>query len=190
MLSFVCSYMLTFLLPFYLIQERRIGAAGAGLLLAGNAVARTIVAPLGGALSDRAGARMPQTLGMGMLAFGLVWLSRADDSSSLSTIIAAILLAGAGTGMFVSPNNTMIMDCAPQTQRGVAAGILATSRTFGMAMGVALAAAMLPAGHSGTTGFGVAGCIAIVGAALCVLARAQRFWPITAHMTRTITSRV
>lgn len=183
-LNFLCGYMLTFLLPFYLIQARHIGAATAGLLIAANALVRAVTAPFSGTWHDRIGSRLPVTLGLGVFACGLLMLSQLDERSSLAGIAVAITIAGIGSGMFVSPNNSMLMGAAPPSLQGVAAAILATSRTFGMAMGVAVASAILsPAlagrgdsGHAARlihgvdTGFAVAAAIALLGAILCLAA--------------------
>jgi hypothetical protein len=60
---------------------------------------------------------------------------------------------GLGTGTFISPNNSALMGSAPKTRQGIAAGILATSRNFGMVLGVGIAGAVfttvLAHGNSG-----------------------------------------
>jgi MFS family permease len=44
--------------------------------------------------------------------------------------------------MFISPNNSALMGSAPRNRQGIAAGILATARNFGMVLGVGLAGAV------------------------------------------------
>jgi hypothetical protein len=51
-------------------------------------------------------------------------------------------IIGLGTGTFISPNNSAIMGAAPLERQGIAAGILATSRSTGMVLGVGLAGAI------------------------------------------------
>src|SRR5262249_26241618 len=140
--SFLCGYALTFLLPFYLTRARHTGSLLVGVVLGAHALIRAVAAPLSGALSDRIGARAPGIWGMGTLAFGLGLLCRLDENSSIPGIVTAVLIAGLGSGIFVSPNNSMLMAAAPRSNYGVAAGILATSRTLGMSMGVGLAGAI------------------------------------------------
>ena len=52
-------------------------------------------------------------------------------------------ITGLGTGIFISPNNSALMGRAPRERQGIAAGMLATARNAGMALGVGLAGAVL-----------------------------------------------
>jgi anti-sigma factor RsiW len=61
-------------------------------------------------------------------------------------VTLALSFTGLGTGIFVSPNSSALMGSAPVQRRGVAAGILASSRLVGMALGVGLAGAVLTTG--------------------------------------------
>jgi hypothetical protein len=54
----------------------------------------------------------------------------------------ALAVIGLGTGAFISPNNSALMGSAPKSRQGIAAGILATSRNFGMVLGVGIAGAI------------------------------------------------
>ena len=188
LLSFVSGYLVTFLLPFYMIQGRQMRPAAAGLLLAGSGLIRVAAAPLSGRWSDRIGSRLPATFGAGTLALGSFLLSRLTQDSSIVGVIAGVLIAGAGVGIFVPPNNSMLMGAAPGSRHGIAAGILATSRTVGMGVGVALAGIILSRalgnglkagsaeailGASGR-GFALAAVIALLTAMICAVARTTR----------------
>ena len=50
---------------------------------------------------------------------------------------------GVGSGMFQSPNNSAVMGSVPRTHLGVASGVLAATRNVGMALGIAIAGAVL-----------------------------------------------
>jgi len=158
-LSFICGYLLNFLLPFYLIQSRRMHPAAAGLLLATNGTIRVITAPLSGYLSDRVGSKAPATFGIGVLAVGSFLLSRLGDESPIGMVAAGIMTAGCGVGIFVPPNNSMLMSAVPRARHGIASGVLATSRAVGMAIGVALAGAVRPNENE----FAIATVIALIG---------------------------
>jgi EmrB/QacA subfamily drug resistance transporter len=174
-LSFVSGYLLTALLPFYLMQGRRLGPATAGLLLGGYGLIRVAAAPLSGRLSDWIGPRLPATFGAALLALGAMILSQLNPQSSLNGVMAGVLMAGAGIGMFVPPNNSMLMGAVPPSRQGIAAGILATARTVGMGIGIALAGVILSRAlendqHPGRTGFAVASAIALSTALLSAVA--------------------
>jgi EmrB/QacA subfamily drug resistance transporter len=142
-LNYICVYSVVFLMPFYLIQGRGFSPARAGLLLTIPSLVRAVASPLSGALSDRIGTRQPSLLGMAILAFGLYLLSRLGGQSSVGQMAAALSMAGLGAGLFVSPNTSAVMGAAPRHQQGIAAGVMATARNVGMALGVGLAGAFL-----------------------------------------------
>jgi EmrB/QacA subfamily drug resistance transporter len=141
-LNYLCVYSILFLTPFYLIQGLGLSPAKAGLMLTAQPIIMAIVAPLSGSISDRIGTRLPATFGMITLALGLILLSRLDGQSSLPLIALALGIAGLGTGTFISPNNSALMGAAPGYRQGIAAGILATARNMGMALGVGFAGAI------------------------------------------------
>ncbi len=141
-LNYVCIYSIMFLMPFYLIQGRGLDPAQAGLILSAQPVIMAIAAPISGAFSDRIGSRLPGLLGMGLLATGLLLLSRLGADTAFWLVIMALLLAGLGTGTFISPNTSALMGSAPRIRQGIAAGIQASARSFGMVLGIGLAGAI------------------------------------------------
>jgi len=141
-LNYISVYSVIFLMPFFLIQGRSLSPAEAGLLLTAQPVVMAIVAPLSGIISDRRGTRIPTIVGMAILAFGLLLLSRLRAESSVMSIIIALAVVGLGTGTFISPNNSALMGSAPRHRQGIAAGILATARNFGMVLGVGISGAI------------------------------------------------
>lgn len=141
-LNYICVYSLIFLLPFYLIEGRGWDTAVAGKILMAQPVVMMIVAPISGTLSDRVGTRWPAMLGMAGLSGGLLLLSRLDSTSTIFLIALSLGVAGLGTGIFISPNNSALMGSAPHHRQGIAAGILATARNMGMVLGVGLAGAI------------------------------------------------
>jgi MFS family permease len=141
-LNYICIYTSIFLMPFYLIQGRGFNSAQAGLLLTAQPIIMAIIAPLSGTLSDKIGAQIPAAIGMAILATGLFFISRLGLQSMQSSILVALAVVGLGTGIFISPNNSALMGSAPRHQQGIAAGILATARNFGMVLGVGLAGAI------------------------------------------------
>jgi hypothetical protein len=101
-----------------------------------------VVAPISGRLADRIGTRWLASAGMALPCLGLVCLARLDERTGLWGAIWPQLIAALGQGLFQSPNNSAIMGAAPADRRGVAAGMLATGRTMGQAISVAIAGAV------------------------------------------------
>lgn len=142
LLNYSCVYAVTFVLPFLLIQGRGLGTAQAGLVLTAQPIVMAVVAPISGTLSDRIGSRGLATVGMVLLAAGLVLLALLTAHGSLRALAGALAVVGLGVGIFVSPNNSALMGAAPPFRQGVASGVLATSRNVGMVLGVGFAAAI------------------------------------------------
>jgi MFS family permease len=141
-INYICLYTILFLMPFYLINGRLLNSANAGLLLTAQPIVMAVVAPISGTLSDRIGARLPGMLGMALLALGLFLLSKMGPVTALPEVVFALSLLGLGTGIFISPNNSALLGAAPRQRQGVASGMLATARTFGMVLGVGFAGAV------------------------------------------------
>ena len=57
-------------------------------------------------------------------------------------IVLSLALAGLGTGMFVSPNNSALLGSAPRGRQGIASAVLAEARNVGMVIGVGIAGAV------------------------------------------------
>lgn len=181
-LNYVGLYCIVFLMPYYLLDGRGLQPAQVGLLLTAQPVIMAIVAPISGSLSDRIGSRLPATLGMVILAAGLVILSRMGPQTPLSLTIIGLAVAGLGTGIFVSPNNSALMGSAPRTRQGIASGVLATARNIGMVLGIGLSGAILTSFTARNPGSGLfqavqigflVGALASLGAAVASAARGK-----------------
>jgi EmrB/QacA subfamily drug resistance transporter len=151
-LSFLAAFAVSFLMPFYFEQLRGFGVAKTGLLLTAFPVVIAVVAPISGGLADRFGTRGLAAAGMAILCVGLVMLARLDDTSSEWAVIAPQLVTALGMGLFQSPNNSAVMGAAPRDRQGVAAGMLATGRTMGQSISVAIGGAVFTSLGAATAG--------------------------------------
>jgi MFS family permease len=178
MLAFSASYILTFELAFYLVQTRHETPTITGQILAIYGLARAFGAYLSGRLSDRMDVRILTISGLLLLAFGLMNLATLTTSSPISGLIATVSSAGAGFGCFVAPNNRLLMRSAPSDCYGAAAGLMATSRTLGMSIGIAIAQGILSARSNPTAtrasfAFQTAAIVALVAVALSLLTESK-----------------
>ena len=117
-------------------------AFAAAFFLAPITALNIVLAPTAGALSDRVPVRYVSTAGALMVTFGLFLLSRLPPAPTTLELIGALVVTGCGTAVFTQPNNSAIMGSAPADRRGIAAGALATARTSGQLIGVAVASAV------------------------------------------------
>ncbi|HET9028874.1 MAG TPA: MFS transporter [Candidatus Aquilonibacter sp.] len=139
---FVAIAGLIFIVPVSAQTALGASAFGAGFLLMPITALNIVLAPLAGALSDRVPVRYVATFGACIVALGLFLLSRLSPHPPLWELVAFLIVAGFGTAVFSQPNNSAIMGSAPQHRRGIAAGTLATARTSGQLLGVAVAGAV------------------------------------------------
>jgi EmrB/QacA subfamily drug resistance transporter len=154
-LNYICVYSIIFLMPQYLIDGRGLNPASAGLLLTAQSLVMAVIAPISGTLSDRLGTRWPSVAGMAVLALGTLFLSRLDSVSGNLAIIFGLAMVGLGTGTFISPNNSALMGAAPRHRQGIAAGVLATARSFGMVIGAGLSGAIFTTVLANSAGDGI-----------------------------------
>ena len=155
LLNYLCMASVLFLAPFYLIQGRGFSASKAGMIMTAQFLSMVVTAPVSGRIADRVGSRGPATTGMAVLAAGLFILSAMDGGSSLPLVVAGLVVTGVGVALFATPNNSAMLGAAPPGRKGIASGVLATSRLLGMATGVSFAGAVLAAVVGARSGHGI-----------------------------------
>lgn len=137
-LCYLSTASVSFLMPFYLLSAAGYAAARAGLVLMAMPLAMLLMTGPSGWLSDQIGARLPATMGMGLMAAGIALLGALRLENAAGQIVAGLALVGVGAGLFTSPNNSAILGSVPVNRQGVAGAILGTARTVGFAAGVAV----------------------------------------------------
>ena len=140
--NYMSQCILAFIAPFYLEQIRMLSTAVTGLLYISMPIAMIVASPISGVFSDKHDSRIFSSVGMGIMAIGMFMFCFAALDTPFWYIVIAMLLAGAGSGMFQTPNNNMIMGSAPENHRGTVSAVLATFRNIGMVMGVAISGAV------------------------------------------------
>ncbi|MFH2092531.1 MAG: MFS transporter [Pseudomonadota bacterium] len=136
---FAALFMIVFLMPFYLTYPCGFSASGTGSIMVVPFLFLLVVSPISGMMYDRWGSRRLCMVGMGSIAASLMALTTLSPSMGVISILWRMALAGIGTALFVSPNNTAILSSVPFPQRGIASGTAALARNLGMVVGVALA---------------------------------------------------
>jgi EmrB/QacA subfamily drug resistance transporter len=151
-LNFLALFGVSFMLPFYLEQLRHFPTEVAGLLLTPLPLTIAVLSPFAGRLSDRIGSRWLAPAGMAIVSLGLILLSTLNQNSSMVDIIWRLIVLGGGQAVFQSPNNSTLLGSAPPELQGSASGFLATGRTFGQSLSVALAGVVFAATGGATAG--------------------------------------
>src|SRR5436190_457891 len=95
--------------------------------------------------------RVAVSLGLAMVATGLLLMTTADANSSWLAIQPGLILAMIGTGMFNPAVIAVALGSVSEDQSGLAAGVNDTARQAGIAVGVAALRAIIPT-HALATG--------------------------------------
>ena len=148
---FAALFVIVFLMPFYLTYPCGFSASKTGSIMIVPFLFLLVVSPISGIMYDRWGSRKICMIGMSSLALSLISLTTLLPSMGVASILWRFALAGIGTALFISPNNTAIMNSVPFPRRGIASGAVATARNLGMVLGVALAGLVFTSSFSSLT---------------------------------------
>ena len=134
-----CGQMLAFVaLPFYLESRFGYSAVQIGLLITPWPIAVGFAAPVAGRLVEHYPAGLLGGIGLLLFALGLGALAQLPVHPSLFDVAWRMALAGAGFGLFQTPNNRTMIAAAPRERSGGASGMLGTARLLGQTIGASL----------------------------------------------------
>jgi EmrB/QacA subfamily drug resistance transporter len=148
MIQSLALFAVNFMIIFYLQGVLGYDALKAAFLLIPLPVMTSIIAPFGGMIADRIGARVPATIGLLIQGAALVGFLQLGPATPYWQIALGLGVMGLGGGLFYPPNTSAAMNAAPQNRLGIASATLATLRQAGMvtsfALSLAIAASSLP----------------------------------------------
>lgn len=159
-----------FVLTLFLQSVQHRSPLGAGVAMIPLFAPLALLAPLGGRLTARIGARPPAVAGLLVAAVGLALLGAAERSSGYATLLLPSFLAwGVGLGVLTPALVAAAVAAVPRERAGLASAVNNTARQTGGAVGIAVAGAI--AGQPDSAGF-LRGLhlVALGAAALYVLA--------------------
>jgi MFS family permease len=121
------------------------------------------IGSIGGAsLSNRLAERLGRTVlivgtalvGIGLIATWLVvWRVSTADITNWD-LLAPLLVAGFGSGLFIAPNAQFIVATVDRPEAGAASGVIGTAQRIGAAIGIAIIGSVLFAGIPGSKALG------------------------------------
>lgn len=121
-----------------------LGPIATGVAFLPLAIPALIVAGASGRLLSRVPARFSIGIGLLIVAAGAILISMTIDAGSGSTsLIAGLILIGAGAGFALAPVANAAMGSVPHQRAGMASGAMNTFRQLGFALGIALFGAIL-----------------------------------------------
>lgn len=142
-LAYLSLFAVTFTMPFWLLRVVGIESGRAGLVLMITPIAMALIAPAAGRAADRIGSRWLATSGLAVQTVGLLWLSTLDADSGVMRAVFGLIVVGIGMAVFQTPNTVAVLRATPRENAGVGSAFIAEARNVGMAIGIALTAAIV-----------------------------------------------
>jgi EmrB/QacA subfamily drug resistance transporter len=150
LINYSATFAVTFILSLYLQKLKSLSPQEAGLVLIAQPIVQTLFSPLAGRLSDKTEPRNVASTGMALTLVGLICLVFVKADSSLTYVVACLMLLGLGFALFTSPNTNAIMSSVERRFFGVAGAMVSTMRQLGMmfSMGILMMLLALTLGQA------------------------------------------
>jgi MFS family permease len=168
---------LFFVFTLYLQTGIKYSALAAGLAITPFALGSGVAATLGGQVVHRYG-RPLVALGLCIVAvgfaFSLLAVHEVPRHGTGWATLAPLLLAGLGSGLVITPNQTLTLSEVPVPRAGTAGGLLQTGQRIGAAVGIAAVGAVFFADEASTRNYadayqhGILVALAFVASALVI----------------------
>lgn len=124
-------FSVTFIIIMYLQGIRGLNPLDASVLLAPGYIASAFLGPYMGKLSDRIGARVLATVGIGLMCITVILYLLITTTTSLYFILIATFISGIGISMFFPANSSAVMSNASHDHYGSISGLLRTTSSIG-----------------------------------------------------------
>lgn len=157
--SFISIGAVNIILPFYYQEVLSLSPSAAGLMMTVSPIILAVVAPLSGYLSDKMGSEKISALGLSILSIGIISLVLFNVNTPLIVVGILVGLLSLGSGIFQSPNNSLIMSTVEKNELGIAGSINGLVRNLGTTTGIALSTSLLYSRMSSKIGYKVTGYI-------------------------------
>lgn len=170
--------MVTVLWAIYFQEQLHFSAVETGLLIFIAVFPVFLMAPLGGYIGDRYGARPPLLAGYALLTFSLFWLFFTAKTRSIALLLPGLLAFGGGIPLILSPTVALALSQVSPQKLGAASGITTGTRQLASTVGIALLTTIyystLESTGSNASAFsaisGMAAILAVVGLILAFFA--------------------
>ena len=139
LINYSATFAITFLISLYLQYIKGIPPQHAGSILIAQPIMMAIFSPLAGRLSDRIEPRLIASIGMIIIALGILSFIFIDTRTSKMLIMITLAILGFGFALFSSPNMNAIMGAVEKKYYGIASGTVATMRLLGQMVSMAIA---------------------------------------------------
>ncbi|WP_365907042.1 MFS transporter [uncultured Methanobrevibacter sp.] len=137
-ISYISIFSLSTIINYHFQYILGWNAQMTGLILISMPLMQAIVTPQSGKLSDLINPQKLSALGMGLATIAILILTTLNDSTSIYTIIIALMIGGIGYGLFSSPNTNTMMSSVPSNETTMASAAVATMRVIGQTLSIGI----------------------------------------------------
>jgi EmrB/QacA subfamily drug resistance transporter len=131
------------LVPLFLQQVQGYGALDAGVVLAAQGLAAALAMPIGGALTDRFGARQVVPFGLALLTLCSVWMASLAPDTPRWEVALMVAGRGLGIGLSMIPSMSSAYVTLAPTLIARATSVSNTVQRVASALAVAIVATIL-----------------------------------------------
>ena len=157
LMACITQGLITFVTPFYLQEVLKLSPTFMGMVFIVPSFLNMGLAPVGGTMTDRIGARVPLIMGVLflMVSFLVGTVLRSDSHWILPTVLLA--LTAIGSAFFNTSSQAAMVSSLPKEHLGIAMGIINAIFGFGHMLGISLSGIFLTlafrfySGDPGTT---------------------------------------
>jgi MFS family permease len=142
------GFAIPLLVPYYLARIGGFGATAMGLLLAIAAVGVLAGSAAAPRLVQALGQRSAALLGMALVALAQLAIALWPLAPATAALATALLLHGAGIGVFQVSYSDLILATLPQRDRGVAGSLTMLTRTIGVIVSAIVLSSALQAAEA------------------------------------------
>ncbi len=143
--NFFAMLGVTFLITLFLLNTLGHSTTKAGVLMLPLSAFAIPAAPMGAMLTARIGPRKVASLGLALMAVGLLVLTQVDATTSYWWMAVPFVVIAFGSGFAIPSGADLIVGGAPVRLAGVASGFQTTCIQIGGAVGTAVLSAIIAA---------------------------------------------
>ncbi|MBJ9984578.1 MFS transporter [Acinetobacter sp. S40] len=137
--AFVTQGLMFVALP-YILFKYGLSALYIGFLIAPWPIMGALVAPLAGLLTNHFSAAHLGNIGLLLLGSSIAVLASFNGELPIWAFVIIMMMCGLGFGLFLTPNQRLLLSSAPLARSGVAGGMLNVARISGQTLGATLVA--------------------------------------------------
>ncbi len=126
--------------PLFLSFGLLLGEARTGLVVAVGPVVAALAGVPAGRLTDRFGAKRILATGLSAMTVALICMAYLPVHIGITGYIVSLIMLTPCFQLFLTGNNTAIINAAPEDQRGIISGLMGLSRNLGFMTGASVMA--------------------------------------------------